>query len=102
MSELQVSDKLLTKFKKSIGDMNECESPEDEYYLQFLEMAKADLLSDDISEKQLDSELGQSLIVLYAEQRMNGVDIASDLTISLLRNKLSLMTKGDRFMEDNE
>ena len=82
--------------------MNECESPEDEYYLQFLEMAKADLLSDDISEKQLDSELGQSLIVLYAEQRMNGVDIASDLTISLLRNKLSLMTKGDRFMEDNE
>lgn len=93
---MAISDRLLTKFKKSIGDMNECDSPEDEYYLQFLEMAKADLLSDDISEKQLNSELGQSLVVLYAQQRMNGVDIASDLTISLLRNKLALITKGDK------
>lgn len=86
---------LLAKFKKSIGDMDTETNPEDDYYKQFITMAYADLASDDISEEQLESELGQSLIVLYAEQRMNGVDIASDKTVELLRNKLSIMTKGD-------
>ena len=86
---------LLAKFKLSIGDMDTEIKPEDDYYKQFILMAYADLASDDISEENLASELGQSLIVLYAEQRMNGVDIANDKTIELLRNKLSIMTKGD-------
>lgn len=93
-------NKLLVKFKKSIGDMDIENNPEDEYYRQFIEMAYADLASDDISKVQLESELGQSLIVLYAEQRMNGVDISSDKTIELLRNKLSLMTKGEAYEKD--
>ena len=87
--------KLLARFKRSIGDMDNGNKPEDEYYKPFIEMAYADLVTDDISEENLASELGQSLIVLYAEQRMNGVDIASDKTVELLRNKLSIMTKGD-------
>lgn len=91
---------LLAKFKKSIGDMDDADNPEDEYYKQFIEMAYADLSSDDISQAQIESELGQSLIVLYAEQRMNGVDIASDKTIELLRNKLSIMTKGEAYEKD--
>ena len=91
---------LLTKFKQSIGDMDVESTAEDGYYKQFIEMAYADLSSDDISQAQLESELGQSLIVLYAEQRMNGVDIASDETIELLRNKLSLMTKGEAYEKD--
>lgn len=91
---------LLAKFKQSIGDMNVESTAEDGYYKQFIEMAYADLSSDDISQAQLKSELGQSLIVLYAEQRMNGVDIASDKTIELLRNKLSLMTKGEAYEKD--
>ena len=91
---------LLAKFKKSIGDMDTEINPEDDYYKQFILMAYADLASDDISKVQLESELGQSLIVLYAEQRMNGVDIASDKTIELLRNKLSLMTKGEAYEKD--
>ena len=91
---------LLVKFKKSIGDMDDTDNPEDEYYKQFILMAYADLASDDISQAQLESELGQSLIVLYAEQRMNGVDIASDKTIELLRNKLSIMTKGEAYEKD--
>ena len=86
---------LLAKFKLSIGDMDTEIKPEDDYYKPFILMAYADLVSDDISEDRLASELGQSLIVLYAEDRMNGVDIASDKTIELLRNKLSIMTKGD-------
>ena len=92
--------KLLAKFKQSIGDMDNGNKPEDEYYKPFIEMAYADLSSDDISEAQLESELGQSLIVWYAEQRMNGVDIANDKTIELLRNKLSLMTKGEAYEKD--
>lgn len=91
---------LLAKFKLSIGDMDNGNKPEDEYYKPFIEMAYADLSSDDISEAQLESELGQSLIVWYAEQRMNGVDIANDKTIELLRNKLSLMTKGEAYEKD--
>lgn len=92
--------KLLAKFKQSIGDMDTEINPEDDYYKQFILMAYADLSSDDISQTQLESELGQSLIILYAEQRMNGVDIASDKTIELLRNKLSLMTKGEAYEKD--
>ena len=92
--------KLLARFKRSVGDIDNGNKPEDEYYKPFIEMAYADLSSDDISEAQLESELGQSLIVLYAEQRMNGVDIASDKTIELLRNKLSLMTKGEAYEKD--
>lgn len=94
--------KLLAKFKESIGDMDNEDNPEDKYYKQFILMAYADLASDDISEEQLTSELGQSLIVLYAEQRMNGVDIASDKTIELLRNKLSIMTKGDNLLNSSK
>ena len=92
--------KLLAKFKLSIGDMDTETKPEDDYYKPFILMAYADLSSDDISEAQLESELGQSLIVWYAEQRMNGVDIANDKTIELLRNKLSLMTKGEAYEKD--
>lgn len=92
--------KLLAKFKQSIGDMDVENTAEDGYYKQFIEMAYADLSSDDISQTQLESELGQSLIVLYAEQRMNGVDIANDKTIELLRNKLSIMTKGEAYEKD--
>ena len=92
--------KLLARFKRSIGDMGNGNKPEDEYYKPFIEMAYADLSSDDISEAQLESELGQSLIVWYAEQRMNGVDIANDKTIELLRNKLSIMTKGEAYEKD--
>lgn len=91
---------LLVKFKRSIGDMDTGTNPEDEHYKQFIEMAYADLSSDDISQTQLESELGQSLIVLYAEQRMNGVDIASDKNVELLRNKLSIMTKGEAYEKD--
>lgn len=91
---------LLAKFKQSIGDMDVESTAEDGYYKQFIEMAYADLSSDDISQTQLESELGQSLIVLYAEQRMNGVDIANDKAIELLRNKLSIMTKGEAYEKD--
>ena len=70
-----MSANLLEKFKKSIGDFGS--GMPDDYYMNFLTMAKADLLSDDISEEQLDSELGVALTVIYAEQLMNKADIAN-------------------------
>lgn len=91
-----VSSELLAKYKKSIGDCNTDEPLQDEYYTEFLNQAISDLITDDISETQLNSELGQSCIVLYAEALMNKTDIATNPTISLQRNKLSLLSKGDR------
>lgn len=88
-------DNLLSMFKRSIGDYND-DPIQDNYYKTFLAMAKSDLITDDISSSVLDTLLGRSLIVLYAEALMNKTDIATNQTISLLRNKLSLITKGDR------
>ena len=96
MSELQVSDELLSQYKTSIGDLNSGDTDQDNYYKNFLLMAKSDLITDDISSDNLDSELGKALTILYAKALMNDTDIATNPTISLLRNKLSLMTKGDR------
>ena len=95
MSNIQVSPELLKQFKKSIGDYNDDVIMED-YYNNYLLMAKSDLITDDISIEVLDSELGRALTILYAEALMNKTDIATNPTISLLRNKLSLITKGDR------
>ena len=91
-----VSEDLLKMFKKSIGDFN-ATAIMDDYYTNFLNMAIADLENDDISEVQLSTILGQSTICLYAEALMNKTDIATNPTIALLRNKLSDITKGDRF-----
>lgn len=91
-----VSDDLLKLFKTSIGDFNQINIM-DEYYKTFLTMAINDLASDDISDIQLMTTLGQTTICLYAEALMNRTDIATNPTITLLRNKLSDMTKGDRF-----
>ena len=96
MSELQVSDELLKQYKTSIGDLNSGDTEQDNYYKNFLLMAKSDLITDDISADNLDSEIGKALTILYAKALMNDTDIATNPTISLLRNKLSLMTKGDR------
>ena len=85
-----VSEDLLKMFKKSIGDFN-ATTIMDDYYTNFLNME-----NDDISEVQLSTILGQSTICLYAEALMNKTDIATNPTITLLRNKLSDMTKGDR------
>lgn len=86
---MEVDDKLLSQFKLSIGDFNGDDL--DIYYKNQLKMAKSDLITDDITEKQLDSELGRALTILYAEALMNKTDIATNPTITLLRNKVAMM-----------
>ena len=90
------SDALLNKFKVTIGDFQKENNPLDEYYKTFLNRAYADLITDDISEENLNGELGDSLLCLYAEALMNKTDIANNPTINLLKNKLAILTKGDR------
>lgn len=89
-----VSNDLLNEYKLSIGDFNGADL--DLYYKSFLSQAISDLITDDISELVLDSELGHALIILYAENLMNKTDIATNPTITLLRNKLAIITKGER------
>ena len=94
MVKIEVDEELLEQLKTTLGDFNSDDL--DNYYITHLEIAQSDLMTDDISVKQLLSPLGRALTVLYAEALINKTDIATNPTISLLRNKLSLMTKGDR------
>ena len=90
---------LLAQFKLSIGDFN-TGTTLDSYYNNFLQMAIDDLITDDISQTQLDSSLGKALTILYAENLMNKTDIAENPTITLLRNKLATITIGERVLYD--
>ena len=90
--------KLLKQFKLTIGDLTPGTSM-DEYYTNFIDMAYQQLSANDISDKALASELGCSAIVLYAKSLMNGEDVASNPTLILLRNTLSVSSKGDAYVD---
>lgn len=91
---------LLAMFKLTIGDFTPDDSL-DAYYNNFLTMAKNQMLSNDISEDVINSELGQETVVLWAEALMNKKDIADEPTLVLLRNTLSAQTKGERYADGN-
>lgn len=95
MDSFEVTEELLKEYKISIGDFSES-SDLDTYYKKFLTMAMSDLISDDIDKLVLMSELGKATTTLYAECLMNKLDVATNPTISLLRNKLSIISKGER------
>lgn len=95
MDSFEVTNELLKEYKISIGDFSES-SELDTYYKKYLTMAMSDLISDDIDKLTLMSELGKATTILYAECLMNKLDVATNPTISLLRNKLSIMSKGER------
>lgn len=95
MDCFEVTKELLKEFKISIGDFNNS-SELDTYYKNFLTMAMSDLISDDIDIDVLNGKLGKATTILYAECLMNKLDVATNPTISLLRNKLSIMSKGER------
>ena len=95
MDSSEVTDELLKDFKLTIGDFSGS-SELDAYYKKQLVMAMSDLISDDIDSFVLMTELGKATTILYADCLMNKQDIATNPTISLLRNKLSIMSKGER------
>lgn len=86
---------LLAMFKKTIGDLS-TSTELDDYYNNFITIAKASLLAEDISEDVLDTEVGMAAIVLYAEKLMDKEGIADSPTLNLLKNLLSAQTKGGR------
>lgn len=94
---MTVTPELIGILKKSIGDLNANDDSLNDYYTAQLQTAIADLSAEDISETQLDSDLGKQAIVFYAKILMNGEDIATNPTINLLKSKLSIATKGDRY-----
>ncbi len=92
---------LVNTFKLTIGDLTPG-TENDDYYQNFINQAKALLLSNDIDEKTLtDTVLGQSAVVAYAEALMNKRDVATDPTLTLLRNTLSAQTKGKRYADQS-
>lgn len=93
-------DELLAMFKKSIGRLDNG-TDLDSYYKSMIDTAAADLSTDDISEAALQSDLGKYAIVLYAIKLMNNEDIAGNATINLMRNKLTAITRGERY-DDGE
>ena len=86
---------LLAMFKKTIGDLS-TSTELDDYYNNFIAIAKASLLAEDISEDVLDTEVGMAAIVLYAEKLMDKEGIADSPTLNLLKSLLSAQTKGGR------
>lgn len=86
---------LLAMFKKTIGDLS-TSTELDDYYKNFITIAKSSLLAEDISEDVLDTEVGMAAIVLYAEKLMDKEGIADNPTLNLLKNLLSAQTKGGR------
>lgn len=95
MSVIIVSDDLLKLYKQSIGDFNANGNPLDDYYKGYLIAAISALETEDISKDRIDSELGKFTTCLIAECLMNKTDIANNSTITLLKHKLSITTKGD-------
>ncbi len=90
---------LIAMFKLSIGDLTPT-TENDGYYKTFIDQAKAILLSNDIDEVVLlDTDLGKTTVVAFAEALMNKRDVAVDPTLTLLRNTLSAQTKGQRYAE---
>lgn len=92
---------VMNMFKFTIGDLTPG-TDRDEYYQNFIDQAKAQLLAEDIDEGVLlNTELGESALVAHAEALMEKRDIASDPTLLLLRNKLSAQTKGKRYADQS-
>lgn len=97
-----VYEDLLEDFKLSIGDLNldNDDDLQNNYYTQFIKRAVNELLLEDISLDRLTkTESGKSLVCLYAESLMDKTDIATNQSINLLKLKLSLATKGDRYVQ---
>jgi len=87
---------LLAMFKKSIGDLS-ASAELDDYYSNFLAMAKAQLAAEDISEAALGTDLGRFAVVLSADLLMHNKSIADNSSLQLLRNLLTAQTKGERY-----
>ncbi|MGN1200861.1 MAG: hypothetical protein ACI4R8_01165 [Candidatus Caccovivens sp.] len=90
-------DKMLIKpLKKSLGILVD-DTSNDAFYEANLEIALSDLMSDDIGKDVLETPIGRNTLILYAQALIEKKDIATHPTINLLKNKLSAMTKGERY-----
>ena len=89
-------DELLAMLKVSVGDLSDDRSLDD-YYKNFINQARAFLLSEDIDEDVIDTDNGKFATVLCAQILMRGESLADNSTLTLLRNTLSAKTKAKRY-----
>lgn len=89
-------EKLLESLKKSLGVLID-DNSSDAFYEKKLEIAQYDLESEDVSKTVLDTDIGRATQILYAQALIEKKDIATHSTIIFLKNKLSAMTKGERY-----
>jgi hypothetical protein len=95
-------DELLKMLKLSLGDLDINNTELDDYYRNKLLQAQVDLEQDDISESVLATDLGQVAICVYAQLLVQDKDIATNSTLTLLKNTLATKTKGERYAEWEE
>ena len=76
-------DELLAMLKVSVGDLSNDRSLDD-YYKNFINQARAFLLSEDIDEDVLDADNSKFATVLCAQILMRGESLADNSTLSLL------------------
>jgi hypothetical protein len=93
------ANELLTKFKKSIGDLSG-DTALDDYYTNCLTQAQAMLTSEDISATVLETDVGEFATILCAELIMTQKNLADNSTLTLLRNILTAKTKAERCNDD--
>lgn len=72
----------------------------DAFYNEKITFAISSLLSEDIVDCSLRTDFGKTVIIYYASLLIDGKDIASDATLTLMRNTLSAMAKGERYSDD--
>ena len=91
---------LLKKFKLNRKELNVTNKKLDEYYQSLLDSAKAELKAEDITEGVLKTEYGQNCIIHCANLMIEGIDRATNPTMTLMKNTLSSMTKGEQYSDD--
>lgn len=86
----------LEMLKLSIGDVTPNATELNDYYNNFILQANALLLSNDISQTVLATDLGKSAVVLIAIDLINGKDVSSNKTVNFMINTLTINTKAER------
>ena len=87
---------ILDKYKRNIGDLLFVNNPLDDSYTQFLEQAYSYLISNDISDDELQKEDGQACIIMIARNIRNQEDLL-DNSVKALMYILQARTKGERY-----
>ena len=89
--------KVLERLKYRYGDLNKNSELDGTFYDEAIFEAVADMKTEDICKEALESDYGQTAITFAASLIINQMDLATNPTLNLMKNKLSAMTKGEDY-----